>query len=482
MQEQLKQIMDSIGKVEFKKSLPSSLLSKPFGDMSESEKRLVMAEQSLSQDEIAVMVVDEVRKKAEAFGYGFLSNAAGEVFIYNGACWEQISKADIEHFLTDSYIKMGADRNKADTPACAQRLHSQAQYSLYVPIPKTLKGQVMINACNHTVIVDDDSIKTKDHDATDYFFQSLPYPYDPGATYPGWQEFLDTVLPDKDVQKVVQEFFGICLAPSLHVEKALVNIGTGANGKSVMMNIMTHVLGEDNVSHYGINGLCDEKSTTRIMLQHKLLNAATEFSGKIWDNGFFKMLVSGEPVEAKRLYQDPITMTEYARLAFNCNSAPKSRDSSDGFIRRLLMIEFSVKIPPEKQDPDLADKLKSEASGILNWCIEGLQRYLKNGQKFSRSASVKAMAESLSEELDTVRQFISERHYKPSTKQSIILGSLHSDYTRFCDGKGQKAEGKNDFKRRLEDLGYLVKAEGKSANMVWIENEIISTPFTDIKK
>lgn len=65
MQEQLKQIMDSIGKVEFKKSLPSSLLSKLFGDMSESEKRLVMAEQSLSQDEIAVMVVDDTFSEYE---------------------------------------------------------------------------------------------------------------------------------------------------------------------------------------------------------------------------------------------------------------------------------------------------------------------------------------------------------------------------------------------------------------------------------
>ena len=116
----------------------------------------------------------------------------------------------------------------------------------------------------------------------------------------------------------------------------------------------------------------------------KGLATESDFGGKIFSNGIFKQLASGEPVEARRLYKEPEIVRNYARLAFNCNSMPSSADTSFGFRRRLLIVPFNVKIEKDKADPDLAKKLKDELPGILVWAIEGLERFIRNGKKLSQ--------------------------------------------------------------------------------------------------
>lgn len=467
----LNEILDSIGKVDFKKTKKPDLAHKSADELTPEELQMLADAASITPDEITVRGIEEIKEKAESLGYGFLSTVSNEVLVYNGKHWEKVEVKDTEHFLVEAFVKMGRDRYKTMTPETAQKFFRQAQFSYYTPIPNR-RDEIRINAENLTVAISSDGVRTSDHKKDDYFFYSLPFPYLPEAEYPLWQKFLDEVLPDKEVQDVFQEFYGVCLAPKLKPEKALVCVGTGSNGKSVASSVLSYVLGSENITHFGINGLCEDKSTTRIMLQNKLLNSASEFSGKIWDNGFFKQLVSGEPIEARRLYQDPIIITDYAKLSFNTNRMPESRDTSGGFMRRLLIVEFGVKISPDKADPELTQKLKTEASGILNWCIEGLKRFIRNGQKFSKSEAIDRILSEFADDLDTVSAFVKENGYRESAKTKVALSKIYGEYRTFCDGKGEKAITKSDFRRRLGDLGMQSESKGHSGYMVWIEKAL----------
>ena len=111
------------------------------------------------------------------------------------------------------------------------------------------------------------------------------------------------------------------------------------------------------------------------------MNYSSDFNGKIFANGIFKQLTSGEPVEARRLYKEPEIVRNYARLAFNCNSMPSSADTSFGFRRRLLLILFNKKIDKGKADPDLAKRLKTELPGILVWAIRGIGKVYQEREK-----------------------------------------------------------------------------------------------------
>lgn len=91
----------------------------------------------------------------------------------------------------------------------------------------------------------------------------LPYAYDPLARCPLWQQTIQEIFPlhgeaDRR-QHIVQEFFGYCLLPWNHtLEKFAILLGSGANGKSVLLNVLRHMLGSENVSAVPLDALSSE--------------------------------------------------------------------------------------------------------------------------------------------------------------------------------------------------------------------------------
>ena len=153
--------------------------------------------------------------------------------------------------------------------------------------------------------------------------------------------------------------------------------GTGANGKSVFYEIVRGLLGEQNTSEYSLQSLLMIMVILRAMIANKLVNYASEINGKL-EASIFKQLVSGEPVEARLPYGKPFTLTQYAKLIFNCNELPKDVEQTEAYFRRFLIIPFEVTIPEAEQDKQLAQKIiATELSGVFNWVLQGLKRLLK---------------------------------------------------------------------------------------------------------
>ena len=167
---------------------------------------------------------------------------------------------------------------------------------------------------------------------------------------------------------------------SMNIEEhaSILLYGSGANGKSVFYDIMCGMLGWENFSSYTLNSLTNENGYYRAKIEKKLVNYCSEISNK-QDVELFKMLASGEPIEARLPYKDPFIMMNYAKLVFNCNSLPKEVEATNAFFRRLIIIPFTQTIPEEQQDHYLAKK-----SYTLNCpecsigCLMGLTDFYSN--------------------------------------------------------------------------------------------------------
>ena len=477
----LKEILDNLPKVDFKEIYAKELYQRLAKETDSDMKKLLQDRLYSIQitDEIkAVLVSERVREVAYGLGYGLVINEGKVAYLYNKVCWEQINELDLKHFLGKAFQKMGADRYMARNVRIANRIYEQACYSLYKQTEQD-ETVTRINLNNLTLVIGNDGcVQEQQHSPDDYFFYALPYDYDPKASSPMFQKFLDEVLPEKDVRLVLQEFIGCCLNPNIKLEKALCCVGSGFNGKSVFFETMLAMLGENNVTSYNINSLCDDKGYSRIMIKNKLLNYSSDFNGKIFANGIFKQLTSGEPVEARRLYKEPEIVRNYARLAFNCNSMPSSADTSFGFRRRLLIILFNKKIDKSKADPDLAKRLKTELPGILVWAIEGLGRFIRNGKKLSRSSALEILEQAYKEDTDTVVMFLSARKCNPDNDNKIGLTSLFNTYREYCKDNGLKAETRENFKMKLKNEGYVVEEDNKKGVRIGINGSIIDPlPF-----
>ena len=283
------------------------------------------------------------------------------------------------------------------------------------------------------------------------------------------------MLPDIERQNVLAEFIGFVFikhnSNRLKEEKALILYGTGANGKSVFFEVISALLGDENISNYSLQSLTNENGYFRAKLANKLVNYASEINGKL-ESSIFKQLVSGEPVEAHLPYGEPFTLKQYAKLIFNCNELPKEVEQTNAYFRRFLIIPFDVTIPPEKQDKNLHNKIiEKELSGVFNWVLEGLNRLLAQKGFSNCSAAEEAVAD-YKKQSDSVKMFIDENNYTISPNEYTLIKEIYPRYRQYCSEDGYRPVSKVNFSKRLKNLNIIVERVAGNKLAAFITNEI----------
>jgi putative DNA primase/helicase len=417
-------------------------------------------DEEISQKIQIVLTVREVLKVANGLNCGLCLHL-GFIYSYNGERWELLDKEALKIFLADCAEKLSVDGITADYHKFKDELYKQFLAVAHLPKPETTGKEVLINFQNGTGEITKDGIKLRPFSRADFLTYQLSFAYDAAATYEKWQAFLDEVLPEKDKagniidegksrQKVLAEYIAYIFT-SLKLEKTLILFGTGANGKSVFFEVIYALLGKENISNYSLESLGDQYY--RAMLANKLLNYSSEISNRLQAEKF-KQLTSGEPIEARLPYGQPMTLTNYAKLAFNTNELPKDVEHTEAFFRRFLIIPFDVTVPEEKRNPNLANEIiEAELSGVFNWILDGLNRLLQQG-KFSKCDAAQKAVEAYRIESDSVAMFVDEYGYQKSIENFESLKDLYPSYKNFCVDNGFRPVHSRNLAKRLEALGF----------------------------
>lgn len=411
-----------------------------------------------------ILVVEQLLKIAQSNKWG-LCKKNGFIYLYNGSYWTEIDKEQFQFFLGKVALKMGVDKFKGKIHTFKDDLYKQFMSDAYLPTPKTDKKSVFINLQNGTFEISPKKRGLREFRQKDFITHQLPFEYDPEAKAPLFQKYLDEVLPDPDKQKVLAEYLGyIFIRPSvLKLEKMLILYGSGANGKSVLFEIVNALLGIENVTNISLQSLTNENGYYRAKIANKLVNYASEINGKL-ESDIFKQMASGEPVEARLPYGDPFTLYEYAKLIFNCNTLPHDVEHTNAFFRRFLIMGFDVTIPEDKQDKELSQKIiGNELSGVFNWILQGLERLLKQ-KKFSKCTAIENALGDYKKDSDSVKMFIDEFEYQNDPESYTAVKDLYNQYRPFCIEDGFRPVNKSNFMKRL--CHHKIIVERKSVGYV----------------
>ena len=357
---------------------------------------------------------------------------------------------ELKTFLGDAAEKMGIHNVDAQHFNFKDQLYKQFMAAANLPKPEQPINVININLKNGTFEVTPEGNKLNPFNRTDFMTYQLPFEYDPEAKAPIFSTYLDKVLPEKELQDILAEYLGYIFihTSTLKLEKTILLYGSGANGKSVFYEIVRSLLGEQNTSEFSLQSLTNENGYYRAMIANKLVNYASEINGKLISS-IFKQLVSGEPVEARLPYGRPFTLTQYAKLIFNCNELPKDVEHTEAYFRRFLIIPFNVTIPEAEQDRQLAQKIiNSELSGVFNWVLQGLKRLLEQ-KRFTHSETVNLAREQYEKESDSVKLFLEEKEYSPHPTNYELMKRLYPQYRMFCQEGGYISSQSIKFRKRL---------------------------------
>jgi putative DNA primase/helicase len=278
----------------------------------------------------------------------------------------------------------------------------------------------------------------------------------PSGDCPQWLQFLDRITAgNSELQKFLQRICGYALT-GLSIEDVLFFLyGTGANGKSVFLKTIAGILGEHHkaapMEMFTVSN-SDRHPTDLAMLRGARLVTATETEeGKRWDESKIKQLTGGDRVSARFMRQDFFEYVPQFKLMIAGNHRPAIRTVDEAIRRRMNLIPFTVTIPKEERDPELAEKLKAEWPGILEWMIQGCLAWQRDGLRPPEAVTV-ATKDYLTSQ-DAVQSFIDEC-CECGPNASDTISNLWGGWKGWAQAAGEYIGSKRKLGEWLESKGF----------------------------
>lgn len=300
-----------------------------------------------------------------------------------------------------------------------------------------------------------------------YRTTQVPIVYDPNAKAPRFLEFLKEVflLNDdwREMRRAMLEQIGYTLMSSSKYEFFELLLGTGDNGKSVLLAVLFALLGEHNTCSVTPHKL--DNAHYLVNLFGKLANIVTELDKReVLPDGVMKAISSGEPITGDGKFKDPLKFRPFATNWFSGNSLPRVRDLSDAVFRRTMAFPFNRKFKDpgegveeaDVKDRGLKEKLLEELPGILNLSLNAYAKAVKRGVFTNPPSCIEAKKEWRLDN-DPVAQFVEEGGIELDRNATTPTLDVFRIYQGYENQMGIKSKDKlthTALTQRLKELGF----------------------------
>jgi putative DNA primase/helicase len=212
----------------------------------------------------------------------------------------------------------------------------------------------------------------------------LPVTFDPEARCPAWEEFVADVFPE-DAEAIAWEIPAWLLTPVNDIQKAVLLLGEGSNGKSTYLRACEAFIGRQNTAALSLHKLEQDKFATA-RLVGKLANICPDLpSGHLATTSVFKALTGNDTLPAERKFCDSFEFVPFCKLVFSANRPPHSDDATHGFFRRWVVVPFlrcfeeNAKGTKTREELDARLANPIELSGVLNKALQALAKIRRDG-------------------------------------------------------------------------------------------------------
>lgn len=411
----------------------------------------------------------------DLFGDAVRFNAdSTQWMVYNGVNWEIDKGGYIVHKLVDQSVEVmkneqvevpegttdderdklidakGKFVTKSRNHAGKKGMESELKRYLVCCEDTFDNDDMVLNVQNGSV--DLTTGELKELNSRDFYSKVSFSEYSSTFDCPTWRKFLDDVIPDKETQNYVQKCVGYSLTASTNEQCLFFLYGSGRNGKSVFINIIQELAGT-----YAANIQADSLMVKRSgssghnediarLKGKRLVTSSEPNEGSRLDEGMIKQLTAGDKVTASYKRGHVFEYTPKYKIWIATNHKPYIRGVDEGIWRRIKIIPFLVTIPKEKVDPKLESKLKAELPGILNWAIEGVIKWQREG--LGESPQIVEASNEYRKEMDTLGSFLEEVTEECSW-ESVKASDLFKAYDRWAIENNEPRMNATNFGRRM---------------------------------
>ena len=320
----------------------------------------------------------------------------------------------------------------------------------------------------------------REHRAGDLLSRVAGVAYDPKATAPRWEQFIDEVTNgDRDLARYIQKAAGYALTGDTRQECLFILYGaTSRNGKSTLLETIAAMMGDYSATAKAesfakqkyANGNQHSEDIARLAGVRFVIVQEPE-RGMELNSSLVKSLTGRDTITTRRLHECSFEYVPQFKLFFNSNHRPRVDDMTVFESERIKLIPFTVHFGQDRRDPYLKDTLQTPASlsGVLNWCIKGLQMIRAEG--FNMPQAVVQATDEYRKKQDKLLQFLEEKTESGATFECPLM-ELHAAFADWCAASGLVSVSIPRFRELLEERQLTLKRKrpagsGRAGKVLW---------------
>ena len=296
------------------------------------------------------------------------------------------------------------------------------------------------------------------HDSKYRFKYQFPVVYDPKATCPKTEAYLNQVLTE-DQRATVEEWLGYYFYRTYMFKKAIIFVGEGDTGKTTLLEVIDYLIGKDNISSVSLHKMTADKFAAA-HLYEKHGNIVDELSARdVTDTGNFKIATGGGSITGEYKFGNQFSFLNFSKFTFACNKIPDVQDFDDeAYFNRWMVIRFEKVI--EKKIPNFINTLRTEEerSGLFNLAMKGLERLLTNGHFTYANTATDTKLEMMRNG-SSIARFVQDKIQKDNG-QTVTNEEIYGAYVSYCADNGIEEETQTALSNKLQFyVPYIIKCQ-----------------------
>lgn len=419
-------------------------------------------------------------------------------YFYNGSFWEVDFRGNVRNLIDlmvedmakepiaafgglsqeDAEKEFRKHIKRSRSNSGKKAIHDELKHRVPVMPDEFDKERMLLNTKNG--YLDLTSGILNEHDMNMMFSRETNAEFTDKTDAPEWHQFLNEIFDgDKEIIDYMQKAVGYSLTSSTKEQVMFILHGGGRNGKSIFLETISDLMGT----------YANSMQATSIMIKQnvgintdiarlkgaRLVTSSEPNEGFRFDEGLIKQLTGGDKVTARKLYGEEFEFNPEFKLWLATNHKPIIRGTDDGIWRRMIVIPFNVQIPEHKVDKDLKYKLQREASGILNWAVNGCLKWQREGLKTPES--IQQSVKVYRSEMDVIEAFVDEclvrdeNRMVPASQVYKLYKQWATENTQYLmsSTKFGKEFGEK-FEKKRTKTGNMYFGVGTKYNMEFLSN------------
>jgi putative DNA primase/helicase len=373
---------------------------------------------------------------------------------WDGALWKRDDQNLAFHMIGEHMREAGTPKKPLGKASMARGIDAfvQANPQLGILHDEWDKDPFLLGTPGGTVDLRTGEIRKPDQ--MDYITRSTSVTPKAGEAT-RWLQFMDECTgSDPALVKFLQQILGYCLTGSTREHALFFAYGAGKNGKSVLLNTASRIIGNYAVTaamDTFVSSQGDKHPTELARLDGARLVAASETEeGRKWADARIKQLTGGDVIAARFMKKDFFEFLPKFKLFIVGNHQPVLHNVDEATRRRFNIIPFLH--VPQQPDMELESKLAAEHPQILAWMIEGAKDWFANG--LTRPQAVIGATNRYFENQDMIGQWLGERcDVRPGAMGKAK--DLFESWRQFASENGEMPGSQRAFGDVLEKRDFI---------------------------